>query len=126
MASSSKQRRRRELAAQPAAATTLMTAATPTAPPNVKSVAVLGLILSCVAGPVGLIISLVALIRSRRIGERNAAALAGVIVGLVTTAAFIGGVIYFHAVLTGDIGVCAELGPGVQDGVNGTFTCPGA
>jgi hypothetical protein len=123
MANASKKRRRQEQAAQAAATPT--TAAPPTAAPNVKSVAVLGLILSCVAGPVGLIISLVALIRSRR-AKASSAAVAGVIVGVVTTAAFIGGIIYFRAVLEGDIGVCAELGPGVQDGITGTFECPGS
>jgi hypothetical protein len=124
MANSSKQRRRREAAAQAAAPTPAP--AELTERPNLKSVAVLGLILSCVAGPVGLIISLVALIRSHRAGERSTAALVGVIVGVVTTLAFIGGVIYFRAVLEGDIGVCAELGPGVQDGISGTFECPGS
>lgn len=104
-------------------------AATPVAPPagpaaNLKTLAVLGLILSCLAGPIGIVVSLVALVRSRLAGERNAVAVAGLVVGIATTAAFVGGILYFHAVLTGDTGVCAELGPGTHDGTLGPFTCP--
>jgi hypothetical protein len=93
-------------------------------PPNLRTLAVLGLLLACIAGPVGFVVSLVALIRSRRAGEKNTVALVGMIVGLATTAAFVAGVIYFQAVFAGQTGVCAELGPGDHDGAFGTFTCP--
>jgi hypothetical protein len=97
----------------------------PTAtPPNVRSLAVLGLLLACVTGPVGFVISVVAFIRSRRAGDKSTVAVVGMIVGLATTAAFIGGVLYFQAVFAGQTGVCAELGPGVHDSAFGTFTCP--
>jgi hypothetical protein len=46
------------------------------------------------------------------------------IVGIATTAAFVGGVFYFQAVFAGQVGVCADLGPGTHEGVFTTFTCP--
>jgi hypothetical protein len=98
--------------------------ATPPPPPNPRSLAVLGLILACVAGPVGVVVSVVALLRARRAGEKDTVALVGIIVGLATTAAFIAGVVYFQAVFAGQAGVCADLGPGVHEGASGTFTCP--
>ncbi|QNE42573.1 hypothetical protein F1C15_00875 [Frigoribacterium sp. NBH87] len=75
-------------------------------------------------GPVGFVISVVAFIRSRRAGDKSTVAIVGMVVGLATTAAFIGGVLYFQAVFAGQTGVCAELGPGVHDSAFGTFTCP--
>ena len=105
---------------------TSTTQATATVDPatRLRSLAVLGLITACLAGPVGLIISVVALVRPRVQGKQDPIALVGVLVGLATTAAFIGGIFYFHAVLTGQTGICADLGPGTHDGTFGTFTCP--
>lgn len=97
-------------------------AATP--PPNPRSLAVLGLILSCLAGPVGVAVSVVAQLRARRAGEKDTVAVVGIIVGLATTAAFIAGAVYFQAVFAGQTGVCADLGPGVHEGAFGSFTCP--
>ena len=99
------------------------TAAVPPAP-SLRSLAVLGLIAACIAGPVGVVISAVALVRSRIAGKQDPVALVGVFVGIATTAAFVGGIFYFQAVLTGQTGVCADLGPGTHDGTFGTFTCP--
>jgi len=93
-------------------------------PPNPRSLAVLGLILACVSGPVGVVVSVVALLRARRAGEKDTAAVVGIVVGLATTAAFIAGVVYFQAVFAGQTGVCADLGPGVHEGAFGSFSCP--
>ena len=90
-----------------------------------RSLAVLGLVLACVAGPVGIVVSVVALLRSRRRGEKDTVAVVGIIVGLATTAAFIAGIVYFQAVFAGQAGVCADLGPGVHEDALGTVTCPG-
>lgn len=98
--------------------------ASTTPPPNVRSLSVLGLLLACIAGPVGFGVSLTAFIRSRRRGEKNVVAVVGMIVGIATTAAFVGGVFYFQAVFAGQVGVCADLGPGTHEGVFTTFTCP--
>jgi hypothetical protein len=97
-------------------------AATP--PPSIRSLAVAGLLLACIAGPVGVVISLTAFLRSRRQGEKNTVAVVGMMVGVATTAAFVGGIFYFQAVFSGQVGVCADLGPGTHEGVFTTFTCP--
>ncbi|RPE73722.1 MULTISPECIES: hypothetical protein [unclassified Frondihabitans] len=92
--------------------------------PELRTLAVLGLILSCLAGPVGVAVSATAFFRSRHRKQPNPVAVAGIIVGLAATSVFIAGVFYFHAVVNGDTGVCAEQGPGTHDGPTGTFTCP--
>ena len=60
-----------------------------------QKLGVLGLILSCVLGAVGLIVSLVALAISLRARTRNTPALAGVVIGALVTSAFVVGVWYF-------------------------------
>ena len=60
-----------------------------------QKLGVLGLILSCVVGAVGLIVSLVALAISFRARTRNAPALAGVVIGALVTSAFVVGMWYF-------------------------------
>lgn len=88
-----------------------------------KKLGVLGLILSCVLGVVGLIVSSIALVVSLGSRHRNTPALAGVIIGLLTTIALALGILYFYNFWEGNVGPCAELGPGLhRDGLF-TYSC---
>lgn len=88
-----------------------------------KKLGILGLILSCAFGAVGLIVSSIALAISARAHRRNVPALWGIVIGLLTTVAFIIGMWYFLNFWEGNTGPCAELGPGVhRDGLV-TYSC---
>jgi hypothetical protein len=60
-----------------------------------KRLGVIGLILACVVGVVGLLVSVVALVLSLRARHRNPPAVAGIVIGVLATSAFIGGMWYF-------------------------------
>lgn len=91
--------------------------------PN-RTLGLIGLILAFLTSIVGLVISAVALRRSKKAGFKNGFALAGVIVGVVTTIAglVIGGLLIYAT--TSLLGQCKDLGSGTHqvDGV--TYTCP--
>ncbi|HYI60089.1 MAG TPA: DUF4190 domain-containing protein [Microlunatus sp.] len=90
-----------------------------------KTLGIIGLVLSFFTTIIGLIISIVALRQSKKAGFKNTPALAGVIIGIVTTvlAIIIGGVAIAGVMAL--LSQCAELGPGVHE-VNGvTVTCGG-
>jgi len=93
-----------------------------------KTLGIVGLILAFLASPIGLILSIVAMVQSRKAGAKNGFALAGIIIGIIGTIIIIVSIIAIVA-LAGAAGeafneVCGQLGSGVheQDGV--TFTCP--
>jgi hypothetical protein len=93
-----------------------------------KTLGIVGFVLAFIASPIGLILSIVALVQSRKAGAKNGFALAGIIIGIIGTIIIIVSIIAIIA-LAGVAGeaineVCGELGSGVheQDGV--TFTCP--
>ena len=89
-----------------------------------KTLGVVGLVLAFVASFVGLIISIIALRKSKKAGFKNGIALAGVIVGVVTTiGSLIAAGVLIYATTT-VLDKCAELGSGTHqvDGV--TVTCP--
>lgn len=88
-----------------------------------KKLGILGLIMSCVIGAVGLVISSIALVVSLRARHRNAPALAGVIIGFLTTTALVLGIAYFASFWEGSVGPCAELGPGVHREGLITYSC---
>lgn len=88
-----------------------------------RTLGIVGLVLSVVTALIGLVVSIVALRRSRRAGFKNGFALAGVVVGgLVTLAWIVGGIV--GGVALGHVAnVCQDLGPGTHQ-VNGvTYTC---
>lgn len=95
----------------------------PAVDPN-RTLGLIGLVLAFLTSIVGLVISAVALRRSKKAGFKNTPALAGVIVGIVTTIAglVIAGLLIFAT--TSLIGQCKDLGPGTHtvDGVS--YTCP--
>jgi hypothetical protein len=90
-----------------------------------KTLGIVGLVLSFFTAIIGLIISIVALRKSKKAGFKNAPALIGIIVGILSTiAAIIIGIVSIVA-FSALLSQCAQLGPGVHD-VNGvTVTCGG-
>lgn len=88
-----------------------------------RTLGIVGLVLSVFTALIGLVVSIVALRRSRKAGFKNGFALAGVVVGgLVTLAWLVGGIV--GGVALGHVAsVCQDLGPGTHQ-VNGvTYTC---
>lgn len=90
-----------------------------------KTLGIIGLVLSFFTAIIGLIVSIVALRKSKKAGFKNTPALVGIIVGILSTiVAIIIAVVSIIAV-TAVLSQCAQLGPGVHD-VNGvTVTCGG-
>lgn len=88
-----------------------------------RTLGIIGLVLSFFTAVIGLIISIVALRKSKKAGFKNTPALIGIIVGILSTVvALIIGIVSVIAV-TAVLSQCAELGPGVHE-VNGTtITC---
>ena len=94
-----------------------------------KTLGIVGLILSFFTAVIGLIISAVALNRSKKAGFTNTPALVGIIIGALGTIgviiAIIASVALFSAGMNNLAEVCRERGPGTHE-VNGvTYTCPG-
>jgi hypothetical protein len=88
-----------------------------------RTLGIVGLVLSVVANVVGLVVSTVAYRRSRRAGFRNGAALAGIVIGLVTTLGLVTASVVGGLAAKSVLDTCRELGPG-QHVVNGiTYTC---
>lgn len=69
---------------------------------------------------IGLILSIIALVQSRKAGMKNKLALAGVIIGAVIT---ILGLAFFVFLFTSLFQVCSELGNGVHQQNGITYTC---
>jgi len=88
-----------------------------------KTLGIVGLVLSFFTAIIGLIISIVALRKSKKAGFKNTPALIGIIVGILSTiVAIIIGIVSIIAV-TAVLTQCAQLGPGVHN-VNGvTVNC---
>ncbi|WP_188667685.1 DUF4190 domain-containing protein [Tersicoccus solisilvae] len=101
------------------------TPAPASAPAPGRGLGIAGFILSLL-GPLtvlGLILSIVALIQSRRAGRPNGFAIAGIVIGALGTLILIG-LIIIGAVAAGQLAeTCQQLGPGthVKDGI--TYTC---
>ncbi len=88
-----------------------------------KSLATIGLLFSFFLGPVGLVICVIALFRSRRRGGSEPAAIAGVIVGALSSMVFIAAMWFIASFFSGQIGPCAELGPGTHEVGLVTYEC---
>lgn len=89
-----------------------------------KTLGVVGLVLAIVASVVGLIVSIIALRKSKKAGFKNGLALAGVIVGVLTTlvSLIVAGVVIYGTVTVLD--KCGELGSGTHQVAGTTITCP--
>ena len=99
--------------------------AAPAAEDPGRTLGIVGLVLSFFTAIIGLIISIVALRKSKKAGFKNTPALIGIIVGILSTVVAIIIAVVSIAAFTALLSQCAQLGPGVHD-VNGvTVTCGG-
>ena len=88
-----------------------------------RTLGIAGLVLSIFTSVVGLIVSIVAFRKSKRAGFKNGAAVAGIIVGAITTLGVLTAGIVGGIAATSLVSTCQDLGPG-QHVVNGvTYTC---
>lgn len=88
-----------------------------------KTLGIVGLIASIPFNVIGLIISIVALVQSKKAGYRNTPAVVGIIIGAVLTLATVVVIIVVMVIAFSFVGNCAELGPGIHE-VNGVaYTC---
>ncbi|MDF2991359.1 MAG: signal transduction histidine kinase [Microbacterium sp.] len=94
----------------------------PTSYPG-KTLGIIGMILAFPVSLIGLVISIVALVQSRKAGYQNVPAIVGIIVGAGLVLVGTGVVILLVVVFGNIIGQCADLGPGTHyvDGV--TYRC---
>ncbi len=87
-----------------------------------KSLGIAGFVLS-ILGPlslIGLILSIIAFVQSKKAGMKNGFALAGIIIGTVIT---VGLIALFVVGITTVVQTCAELGSGVHERNGITYTC---
>jgi hypothetical protein len=94
-----------------------------------KTLGIVGFVLAFVANIVGLIVSIIALSKSKKAGYKNGLALAGIIISSVSIVITIIVIISIVALGAAGLGAIAEACSGfasgdvVTDGVT-TFTCP--
>ncbi len=90
-----------------------------------KTMGIVGLVLAFVAGVIGLIVSAIALNKSKKAGFKNTPALVGVIIGAIYTLFVVIAIIAAVAAAVALGNKCAELGPGVHQDGGVTITCGG-
>jgi hypothetical protein len=90
-----------------------------------RTLGIVGLVLAIFASFIGLIISIIALRRSKAAGYQNGIALAGIIVGIVTFLITLIVTVVAVVVFVQLANHCKDLGPGVQTQNGVTYTCPG-
>ena len=90
-----------------------------------KALGIVGFVLSLVGGLslVGLILSWIALVQSRRAGSRNRLAVAGVVIGAAGVLLTLVVLAVSIPTLVGVVETCRELGLGVHQVGNATYTC---
>ncbi|GAB3537120.1 hypothetical protein GCM10027403_20240 [Arthrobacter tecti] len=92
------------------------------APDPGRSLGIAGFVLSLLipVSAIGLILSIIALVQSRKAGRKNKLALAGVIIGATVTVLVIAFIVFGFVSL---FQVCSELGNGVHQRNGITYTC---
>jgi len=83
-----------------------------------KTLGIIGLIASVPFNVIGLILSIVALVQSKKAGYKNTPAVIGIIIGSVITIATVIVIIVLVGFAVAAIANCGDLGPGVHQ-VNG-------
>lgn len=96
---------------------------TPTGVNPGKTLGLVGLILAFPLQLIGLIVSIVALRKSKKAGFKNPAAIWGIIVGLVGTITVAIIIAVAVAAISATAAFCADNGPGVFDNNGVTITC---
>lgn len=88
-----------------------------------RNLGVAGLVLAMVLGVVGVLVSVVALVQSSRVGRRNSAAIAGIVLGVLTSVVFGLVLSFVLQSFAGNVGPCAGRQPGTYEGGGVTFEC---
>lgn len=88
-----------------------------------RRLGIAGLVLALTVSVVGTVVSVVALIMSARAKRRNAPAVAGIVFGVLGTLAFLATLWFIVQFFAGNIGPCAELGPGTHTDGLATYDC---
>ncbi len=88
-----------------------------------RRLAVVGLLLSLTVSVVGIAVSIVALVTSARAGFRNKTAIAGIVLGFMGLIAFAAALWFIVQFFAGNVGPCAELGPGTHEDGLVTYEC---
>jgi len=88
-----------------------------------KTLGIIGLIAAFPFNLIGLILSIVALVQSKRAGYKNTPAVIGIIVGAVLLVGSVIVLIVLIAVFGNLFAQCAELGPGTHHVGGVTYTC---
>jgi hypothetical protein len=95
---------------------------------GVRTLSITGLVLAFLISPVGLVISIVAMVKARRNGAGNGLALAGIIVGLLGTAILVVGAFVVMSLVPNFVELteqCQGLASGAPVEVNGAkVECP--
>ncbi|RJT97471.1 DUF4190 domain-containing protein [Arthrobacter frigidicola] len=93
-----------------------------------RALSITGLVLAFLISPVGLIISIIAMVKTRRSGTGNGLALAGIIVGLLGTAILVVGAFVVMSLVPNFVELteqCQGLASGAPVEVNGAeVQCP--
>lgn len=88
-----------------------------------RTLGIVGLVLSFFTAIVGLIVSIIALRQSKKAGHGNGPAVAGIVVGALTTVLAAVGIIVAIIAFATVAQKCQQLGPGVHKDGNVTYTC---
>ncbi len=93
-----------------------------------RTLGIVGFVLAFLAAPIGVILSIVALVQSRKAGAKNGFALAGIIIGIIGTIVIIISIVALVALGGAAVEqinqVCSELGSGTHTEGGVTYTCP--
>ncbi|MBX3100742.1 MAG: hypothetical protein KF761_14340 [Salinibacterium sp.] len=92
-------------------------------PSSTRKLAILGLVLSLTISVAGLVVSVVALVKARRAGRWDPAAIAGIIVGVIGIGVFFLALWYVLQLLEGQVGPCQGLEPGTYGEGRFTYEC---
>jgi hypothetical protein len=89
-----------------------------------RRLGVTALLLSMLVGVVGSAAGAVALTRASRAGHGNAPAVAAILIGVLHSTVFALVLWFVLQTFAGNVGPCADLGPGAHEGGGVTFECP--
>jgi hypothetical protein len=97
-------------------------------PAGSRTLSITGLVLAFLISPIGLVISIIAMVKARRSGTGNGLALAGIIVGLLGTAILVVGAFVVMSLVPNFVELteqCQGLASGAPVEVNGAkVQCP--
>ncbi|GAB2466136.1 DUF4190 domain-containing protein [Xylanimonas ulmi] len=88
-----------------------------------RGLGIAGFVTAFLVSPVGLVLSIIALVQSRKAGHKNGLALAGVIVSVLVTIGWVVVIIVTVSLAAELLETCRDLGPGTHVVGGATYTC---